>query len=91
MPKPSPIPDYMKRVPGRKAPYEIALEEEEAAALRARSNPVIRDGGTCFRDSLQHRWTSADHYSGVCTDFQYRPPRPNEPSLPERPLEFSTF
>ena len=55
MPKPSPIPDYMKRVPGRKAPYEIALEEEEAAALRARSNPVIRDGGTCFRDSLQHR------------------------------------
>ncbi|KAH9036856.1 hypothetical protein EDB85DRAFT_2142894 [Lactarius pseudohatsudake] len=24
-------------------------------------------------------------------DFQYRPPRRNEPSLPERPLEFSTF
>ncbi|KAH9045130.1 hypothetical protein EDB85DRAFT_2137223 [Lactarius pseudohatsudake] len=24
-------------------------------------------------------------------DFQYRPPRQNEPSLPERPLEFSTF
>jgi hypothetical protein len=68
MPKPSPIPDYMKRVPGRKAPYEIALEEEEAAARRARANPVIRDG-----------------------DFQYRPPRPNQPSLPERPLEFSTF
>ena len=45
-PKPSPIPDYMKRVPGRKAPYEIALEEEEAAARRARANPVIRDGGT---------------------------------------------
>ncbi|KAF8261006.1 FYVE zinc finger-domain-containing protein [Lactarius quietus] len=67
-PKPSPIPDYMKRVPGRKAPYEIALEEEEAAVRRARANPVIRDG-----------------------DFQYRPPRPNEPSLPERPLEFSTF
>ncbi|KAH8979795.1 hypothetical protein EDB86DRAFT_2983430, partial [Lactarius hatsudake] len=68
MPKPSPIPDYMKCVPGRKAPYEIALEEEEAAARKARANPVIRDG-----------------------DFQYRPPRPNEPSLPERPLEFSTF
>ncbi|KAI0247864.1 FYVE zinc finger-domain-containing protein [Lactifluus subvellereus] len=68
IPKPSPIPDYMKRVPGRKAPYEIALEEEEAAARRARSNPVIRDG-----------------------DFQYRPPRPHEPSVPERPLELSTF
>ena len=39
----------MKRVPGRKAPYEIALEEEEAAARRARANPVIRDGGTLFR------------------------------------------
>jgi hypothetical protein len=38
----------MKRVPGRKAPYEIALEEEEAAARKARANPVIRDGGTCF-------------------------------------------
>ncbi|KAH9971194.1 hypothetical protein BGW80DRAFT_1460713 [Lactifluus volemus] len=67
-PKPSPIPDYMMRVPGRKAPYEIALEEEEEAARRARSNPVIRDG-----------------------DFQYRPPRPHAPSVPERPLEFSTF
>jgi len=68
MPKPSPIPDYMKRVPGRKAPYEIALEEEEKAARRARANPVIRDG-----------------------DFQYRPPRPHQPSMPERPLEYSTF
>jgi hypothetical protein len=48
MPKPSPIPDYMKRVPGRKAPYELAVEEEEAAARRALSNPVIRDGGTFF-------------------------------------------
>ncbi|KAI0286433.1 FYVE zinc finger-domain-containing protein [Russula brevipes] len=67
-PKPSPIPDYMKRVPGRKAPYEIALEEEEAAARRARANPIVRDG-----------------------DFQYRPPRPHQPSMPERPLEFSTF
>jgi hypothetical protein len=65
MPKPSPIPDYMKRVPGRKAPYEIALEEEEAAARRARANPVIRDGGTCLLDSLQRRRTSADHPSGV--------------------------
>lgn len=49
MPKPSPIPDYMKRVPGRKAPYEIAVEEEAAAARRALSNPVIRDGGMSFR------------------------------------------
>ncbi len=48
MPKPAPIPDYMKCVPGRKAPYEIAIEEEEAAARRALSNPVIRDGGTFF-------------------------------------------
>jgi len=67
-PKPSPIPDYMKCVPGRKAPYEIAVEEEEAAVRRALSNPVIRDG-----------------------DFQYRPPRPHQPSMQERPLEFSTF
>jgi hypothetical protein len=58
----------MKCVPGRKAPYEIAVEEEKAAARRALSNPVIRDG-----------------------DFQYRPPRPLQPSVPERPLEFSTF
>ncbi|KAI0297511.1 FYVE zinc finger-domain-containing protein [Multifurca ochricompacta] len=49
MPKPSPIPDYMKRVPGRKAPYEVALEEEEAAARRARANPVIRDGDFQYR------------------------------------------
>ena len=48
MPKPSPIPDYMKCVPGRKAPYELAVEEEKAAARRALSNPVIRDGGTFF-------------------------------------------
>jgi len=39
----------MKRVPGRKAPYEIAVEEEAAAARRALSNPVIRDGGMSFR------------------------------------------
>ena len=38
----------MKCVPGRKAPYEIAVEEEKAAARRALSNPVIRDGGTFF-------------------------------------------
>lgn len=48
MPKPPPIPDYMKRVPGRKAPYEIALEKEQEAARRALANPVIRDGGTFF-------------------------------------------
>ncbi|KAH9977553.1 hypothetical protein BJV74DRAFT_780952 [Russula compacta] len=68
MPKPPPIPDYMKRVPGRKAPYEIALEEEQEAARRALANPVIRDG-----------------------DFQYRSPRPHQPSMPEPPLEFATF
>jgi hypothetical protein len=39
----------MKRVPGRKAPYEIAVEEEEAATRKALSNPVIRDGGTFLR------------------------------------------
>ena len=39
----------MKCVPGRKAPYEIAVEEEKAAARKALSNPVIRDGGTFFR------------------------------------------
>jgi hypothetical protein len=86
MPKPSPIPDYMKRVPGRKAPYEIALEKEEAAARKARANPVIRDGGTYFRPNpVQYRLMF------LPADFQYRLPRPNEPSLPERPLEFSTF
>jgi len=58
----------MKRVPGRKAPYEVALEEEEEAARKAHANPVIRDG-----------------------EFQYRPPRPHPPSVPECPLEFSTF
>jgi hypothetical protein len=91
MPKPSPIPDYMKRVPGRKAPYEIALEEEEAAARRARANPVIRDGGTCLLDPSQRRGHQLIILPVFCTDFQYRPPRPNQPSLPERPLEFSTF
>ncbi len=60
MPKPSPIPEYMKCVPGRKAPYEIALEEEEAAARKARANPVIRDGGTYFRDSSQPRASADD-------------------------------
>jgi hypothetical protein len=48
------------RVPGRKAPYEIALEEEEEAARRARSNPVIRDGG--MLDSLVTRLASANLY-----------------------------
>ena len=51
----SPIPDYMERVPGRMAPYEIALEEEEASTWRARSHPVIRDGVR----------VSATHYSAV--------------------------
>ncbi|KAI9510708.1 FYVE zinc finger-domain-containing protein [Russula earlei] len=75
MPKPSPIPDYMKRVPGRKAPYEIALEEEEAAAQRARANPIIRDG--------------VDDLLGQI--FSIGRPQPHQPSTPERPLEFSTF
>lgn len=52
-PKPSPIPDYMKCVPGRKAPYEVAIEEEEAVARRALSNPVIRDGGMFFPSYLR--------------------------------------
>jgi hypothetical protein len=39
----------MKCVPGRKAPYEVALEKEEEATRRAHANPVIRDGGTFFR------------------------------------------
>ncbi|KAI0264951.1 FYVE zinc finger-domain-containing protein [Gloeopeniophorella convolvens] len=54
MPKPSPIPDAMKRVPGRKAPYEIALEQEEEAARRARLNPVIRDGDFQYRPPRPH-------------------------------------
>lgn len=86
-PKPSPIPDYMKRVPGRKAPYELAVEEEEAAVRRALSNPVIRDGGTSFRVTRTARNTKLI----ILTDFQYRSPRPLQPSMPERPLEFSTF
>ncbi|KAH9032172.1 FYVE-domain-containing protein, partial [Lactarius pseudohatsudake] len=40
MPKPSPIPDYVKCVPGSKVPYEIT--EEEAAARKARANPIIK-------------------------------------------------
>jgi hypothetical protein len=66
--KPSPIPDYMKRVPGRKAPYEIALEEEEAAIRRACANPVIRSSGTCFS---QRRGVSAHDPPGVCRGSQY--------------------
>jgi hypothetical protein len=47
-PKPSPIPDYMKRIPGHKAPYKIALEEEEETVWNAHANPVVtsRDAGT---------------------------------------------
>ncbi|KAH9040496.1 hypothetical protein EDB85DRAFT_2173782 [Lactarius pseudohatsudake] len=40
MPKPSPIPDYVKCVPGSKVPYEIT--EEEAAARKACANPIIK-------------------------------------------------
>lgn len=87
-PKPSPIPAYMKCVPGRKAPYEIALEKEEEATRRAHANPVIRDGGTFFRVPLHESLSTHSHLG---TEFQYRPPRPHQPSVPERPLEFSTF
>jgi hypothetical protein len=76
----------MKCVPGRKAPYEIAVEEEKAAARRALSNPVIRDGGTSFQVIRTY-----SKLTNILTDFQYRPPRPLQPSVPERPLEFSTF
>lgn len=44
----------MKRVPGRKAPYEIALEEEEEAARRAHANPIIKDGGKSLRLVQRH-------------------------------------
>jgi hypothetical protein len=76
----------MKCVPGRKAPYEIAVEEEKAAARRALSNPVIRDGGTFFPVICAY-----PKLIYLLIDFQYRPPRPNQPNVPERPLEFSTF
>jgi len=72
MPKPSPIPDYMKRVPGRKAPYEIALEQEEEAVRRARANPVIRDGGMSFRcftcipiDNLLGQTSNIGHHAHI--------------------------
>jgi len=50
----------MKCVPGRKAAYEIALEEEEAAARKARANPVIRDGGNVHLSLISSLSTSAD-------------------------------
>lgn len=59
-PKPSPVPAYMKRVPGRKAPYEIALEEEEEAARRAHANPIVRDGGK-FLSAPRHALPTHGH------------------------------
>ncbi|RDX51470.1 hypothetical protein OH76DRAFT_1481391 [Lentinus brumalis] len=43
--EPKPIPQYVaRRIPGRKAEYELELEREEAERRLRRANPVIKHG-----------------------------------------------
>ena len=47
--EPKPIPQYVaKRIPGRKADYELELEREEEERRLRRANPVIKHGGQWF-------------------------------------------
>ena len=47
--EPKPIPQYVaKRIPGRKADYELELEREEEERRLRRANPVIKHGGQFF-------------------------------------------
>ncbi|KAG8220228.1 hypothetical protein J3R82DRAFT_1267 [Butyriboletus roseoflavus] len=47
-PKNSP-PKIGFRMPGRKAPYELEMEREDAEEVRRRMNPIVRDGAFQYR------------------------------------------
>ncbi|VDC04465.1 unnamed protein product [Peniophora sp. CBMAI 1063] len=49
VPSPDPIDPALRSVPGGKAPYELALEAEEAAERNRWDSPIIRDGEFMMR------------------------------------------
>ena len=55
VPTPSPIDPALRRVPGKKAGYEIMLEQEEMEARRKHENPLITHGEFQMRKPVDHR------------------------------------
>ena len=59
MPSPDPIDPALRSVPGGKAPYELALEAEEAAERNRWESPIIRDGDFMMRKPVDRAVVSA--------------------------------
>lgn len=87
-PKNSP-PKIGFRVPGRKAPYELEMEREDAEEVRRRMNPIVRDGG---RSLPLCAWSCAlILFLSVAFQYRFRQVRNPPESLCCSPPHLSTF
>jgi len=59
VPTPDPIDPAVRRVPGRKAPYELALEQEERDARSRWDSPLICDGDFRMRKPVDRNVTKS--------------------------------
>lgn len=78
------------RIPGRKAPYELEMEREDAEERRRRMNPIVRDGG---RSLFPFRAWSCGLILFLPVVFQYRFRQDRNPqeSICRSPCRLSTF
>ena len=85
-PKNSP-PRIGLRIPGRKAPYELEMEREDAEERRRRMNPIVRDGGGSLHSNMVTRTQF------IFAEFQYRFRQDRIPpaSICRTPCRLSTF